>query len=77
MSPFDFQPRCDFCGRFVQPGTPGTSWVNVPHCPPMSQGDERVRCASCTRNRGPALCSPSYRRDLCCGVIGANKGPQR
>ena len=36
----DVRPRCDSCGRFVRPGSPGSSWVMVPDFPPMSFGDE-------------------------------------
>ena len=61
-------PNCDRCGRFTLPGAPGSSWVNVPYTD-VNYGDERERCPSCTEKHGPALCSPSYRRDLCCGVV--------
>jgi hypothetical protein len=66
---YSLRPRCDTCGRFMTPGAPGTSWVMVPDCPPMGFGDERERCAPCTERDGPAECSPTYRRDLCCGVV--------
>jgi hypothetical protein len=61
-------PNCDCCGRFVLPGAPGTSWVRVPSTD-VNYGDERDRCARCTEKHGPALCSPEYRRALCCGVV--------
>lgn len=62
-------PNCDWCGRFVNPGTPGVSWVFVPYSD-VSYGDERTRCPVCTEKHGPALCNPEYRRDVCCGVVG-------
>ena len=63
-------PKCDYCGRFMRPGAPGSSWVMVPACDiPGEWGDERDRCAACTEKHGPAVCSPKYRADLCCGVI--------
>ncbi len=65
----DFRPRCDSCGRFVRPGSPGSSWVMVPDFPPMSFGDERERCATCTEKYGPAECATQYVKHLCCGVI--------
>lgn len=42
-----YQTRCDCCGRFTQPGAPGSSWVMVPHSD-VSMGDERERCPACT-----------------------------
>lgn len=66
-------PNCDKCGRFVLPGAPGTSWVMVPSTD-VNFGDERDRCARCTEKHGPALCSPDYRRDLCCGVVPMEGG---
>lgn len=60
--------KCDWCGRFMRPGAPGTSWVHVPYTD-ANPGDERDRCAFCTRYRGPAVCGPQYRRDLCCGRV--------
>lgn len=63
-----YQTRCDCCGRFVRPGSPGSSWVMVP-CSDVSTGDERERCAACTDKHGPAACGPGYVKELCCGVI--------
>jgi hypothetical protein len=62
------QWRCDRCGRFVTPGVPGSSWVQVPDSD-INAGDERERCAACTRNYGPAKCGPGYVKRLCCGVV--------
>lgn len=59
-------PNCDRCGRFVS--GPGTSHVMVPYSD-VSMGDERDRCRACTDKYGPALCSPQYRRDLCCWTM--------
>lgn len=63
-----YQTRCDCCGRFTQPGAPGSSWVMVPHSD-VSMGDERERCPACTEKRGPAECGPQYVKHLCCGVV--------
>lgn len=68
----DWRPKCDCCGRFMRPGAPGTSWVMVPASDiPGEYGDERDRCAACTKERGPAVCAPKYRADLCCGTVPA------
>lgn len=71
MSLNDLRARCDRCGRFMRPGVPGSSWVMVPDCPPVSFGDERERCPACTEKHGPAECSPQYVKHLCCGVVPA------
>ena len=62
-----YQTRCDCCGRFVRPGTPGGSWVMVP-CSDVSMGDERERCPDCTEKYGQAHCGPAYVEHLCCGM---------
>lgn len=63
-----YQPRCDCCGRFVLPGAPGSSWVNVPFTD-NNAGDERERCAACTKKHGPAKAMPGYVEHLVCGVV--------
>lgn len=63
-----YQPRCDCCGRFVTPGQPGSSWVMV-QMTNWNPGDERDRCPPCTEKNGPAVCSPDYVKELCCGVV--------
>lgn len=63
-----YQPRCDCCGRFVIPESPGSSWVNVPYSD-VSMGDERERCASCTKKHGPAKAMPEYVKHLVQGVV--------
>lgn len=63
-----YQTRCDCCGRFTQPGAPGSSWVMVPHSD-VSMGDERERCPACTEKHGAAECGPQYVKHLCCGVV--------
>jgi hypothetical protein len=67
-----FQSRCDRCGRFIVPGMPGSSWVFVP-ISDVSVGDERERCADCTKKYGPAECLPEYKKELCCGIVGDKK----
>ena len=62
-----YQTRCDCCGRFVRPGTPGGSWVMVP-CSDVSMGDERERCPACTEKYGQAHCGPAYIEHMCCGM---------
>lgn len=69
-----YQLRCDMCGRFVRPGSPGSSWVNVPHSD-VSSGDERERCATCTEKHGPAECAPYYVKEFCCGVVPKSGAP--
>jgi hypothetical protein len=68
MTNAKYQTRCDKCGRFMSPDFPGSSWVNVPHSD-ISYGDERNRCAFCTRTYGAAECSPEYVKCICCGVV--------
>lgn len=63
-----WQPRCDCCRRFVKPGLPGSSWVNVPDSH-VSIGDERNRCAKCTESHGPATAMPGYVKHLVQGVV--------
>jgi hypothetical protein len=63
-----WQPRCDCCGRFVLPGSPGSSWVNVPFTD-INAGDERERCAACTKKHGPAKAMPGYVEHLVQGVV--------
>jgi hypothetical protein len=65
-----WQHRCDCCGKFVIPGQPGSSWVNVPHSD-VSYGDERERCATCTAKHGPADAQPGYVKHLVQGVVPA------
>lgn len=63
----EWQTRCDCCGRFVRPGTPGGSWVMVP-ATDWNSGDERERCPACTEKHGQAHCGPGYVEHLCCGM---------
>lgn len=63
-----YQPRCDCCGRFVLPGLPGSSWVNVPFTD-INTGDERERCAACTKKHGPAKAMPGYVEHFVQGVV--------
>lgn len=63
-----WQSRCDCCGRFMLPGSPGTSWVNVPHSD-VSIGDERDRCAACTEKHGAAQAAPGYVKHLVQGTV--------
>ncbi|MBK8667765.1 MAG: hypothetical protein IPN21_18230 [Burkholderiales bacterium] len=63
-----YQPRCDRCGRFVLPGSPGSSWVHVPDSH-VSVGDDRERCAACTKKHGPAQAMPGYVTHLVQGVV--------
>ena len=63
-----YQPRCDCCGRFVLPGSPGSSWVNVPFTD-INAGDERERCAACTKKHGSAKAMPGYVEHLVQGVV--------
>ena len=63
-----WQTRCDCCGRFVLAGQPGSSWVMVP-CSDVSIGDERERCAACTKKHGPARAAPGYVTHLVEGVV--------
>ena len=63
-----WQTRCDCCGRFVLPGLPGSSWVHVPDSH-VSAGDDRERCAACTKKRGPAKAMPGYVEHLVRGVV--------
>lgn len=67
---WNYTMRCDWCGRFMRQES-GSSWVNVPaiDVPGHSYGDERERCAKCTKKHGPAVCSSAYVKELCCGVI--------
>ena len=62
-----YQPRCDCCGKFTRPGTPGGSWVMVP-ATDWNAGDERERCPACTTKHGMARCSTGYVEHLCCGM---------
>lgn len=62
--------RCDCCGRFMAPGSPGSSWVMVPHSD-VSCGDERDRCAQCTSRHGPAQAASGFVKHLVQGVIPA------
>ena len=66
-------PNCDRCGCFMVPGSPGSSWVNVPHTD-VNIGDERDRCARCTKRWGPARCSSGFVRELCEGVAPEKEG---
>lgn len=63
-----WQARCDCCGRFVLPGSPGSSWVHVPDSH-VSVGDDRERCAACTKKHGPAQAMPGYVTHLVQGVV--------
>ena len=63
-------PNCDTCGRFVNPGQVGSSWVCVPYSD-VSMGDERYRCARCTQARGPAQAMGDYVRHLVEGIVSA------
>lgn len=63
-----WQPRCDCCGRFVIPGSPGSSWVHVPDSH-VSTGDDRDRCAACTDSHGPAQAAPGYVEHLVQGTV--------
>ena len=63
-----WQTRCDCCGRFVLPGSPGSSWVHVPDSH-VSVGDDRERCAACTKKHGPAQAMPGYVKNLVQGVV--------
>jgi hypothetical protein len=69
--------NCDTCGRFMQYGQPGSSWVMVPaiDVPGHTSGDERERCAVCTEKHGPAECGPEYVKELCCGVYPKSAAP--
>lgn len=69
MSHANFHSRCDTCGKFMRPGSPGSSWVMVPAVD-FDFGDERERCAACTKSHGPAECEGKYVKHLCCGVVG-------
>jgi hypothetical protein len=50
------------------------SWVNVPHSD-VSMGDERERCAACTKKHGPAKAMPGYVEHLVQALI-PNAGHQ-
>ncbi len=67
-------PNCDRCGRFTIPGAPGTSWVCVPYSD-VSSGDERNRCAPCTKKHGPAQAFGDYVRHLVEGVVPGYPAP--
>lgn len=74
----DMTPRCDVCGRFMSPGSPGTSWVSVPaiDMPGWQYGDERDRCARCTASHGraePVRTSSGMRLEMVCGYVEADE----
>lgn len=63
-------PRCDCCGRFFPLGQPGSSWVNVPaiDVPGWMDGEERERCADCTKKHGQAEPYKAVKPGYCAGV---------
>lgn len=65
----DWQIRCCTCGRFLNPQTPGVSWVFVPSSDAPSYEEDRHRCVACTKELGPVLPNQRVRLDLCSGVI--------
>lgn len=57
--------KCDVCGRFMSPGSLGTSWsiewTNEGGYPELHEPE--WRCSPCTDKEGvkPTNCAPAYR----------------
>ena len=66
----DWQIHCSSCGRFMNPQTPGSSWVFVPSSDAPSYEEDRWQCAP-----GKTHCNRAFPEKIERPVTSSEKQP--